>query len=106
MKIIQLPDLCSLRRWYMIILILDFYHYQRDHYLINFTGSMSSESKLIVIKTIHTIVWVFYNVVIFYLAYAVISDQIDYRVWICIGLVLLEGIILLVFNKMCPITVV
>jgi hypothetical protein len=54
----------------------------------------------------HTLIWIFYNVVIFYLLYAVITDRIDKWVWICIGLVVLEGLVLLVFKKMCPITVV
>jgi hypothetical protein len=44
-------------------------------------------------------------VVIFYLVYAVIVDKIDKWVWICIGLILLEGLVLLVFNLFCPITV-
>jgi hypothetical protein len=54
----------------------------------------------------HTLIWIFYNVVIFYLLYAVITDRIDKWVWICIGLVVLEGLVLLVFKKMCPITVI
>ncbi|WP_299990777.1 hypothetical protein [uncultured Pontibacter sp.] len=62
--------------------------------------------KLLLIKVVHTLVWVFYNVVIFYLLYAVIANRIDKWVWICLGLIVLEGLVLLVFNKMCPITVV
>ncbi|MBF8965055.1 hypothetical protein I0P70_17540 [Pontibacter sp. FD36] len=62
--------------------------------------------KLLLIKVVHTLVWVFYNVVIFYLLYAVIANRIDRWVWICLGLIVLEGLVLLVFNKMCPITVV
>ncbi|PKV76013.1 hypothetical protein [Pontibacter ramchanderi] len=62
--------------------------------------------KLLFIKTVHTLVWVFFNVVIFYLLYAVIVGRIDKWVWICLGLIVLEGLVLLVFNKMCPITVV
>ena len=62
--------------------------------------------KLLLIKLVHTLVWVFYNVVIFYLLYAVIIGRIDKWVWICLGLIVLEGLVLLVFNKMCPITVV
>jgi hypothetical protein len=67
---------------------------------------MTAEAKLILIKTIHTLVWVFFNVVIFYLLYAVIVNQIDKWVWICLSLILLEGIVLLVFKKLCPITIV
>lgn len=63
------------------------------------------ERKLVYIKLLHTLIWGFFNLVIFYLLYAVIFDKIDYWVWICIGLVLLEGIVLLVFKWFCPLTI-
>jgi spore maturation protein SpmA len=44
--------------------------------------------------------------VISYLLYAVISNKIDKWVWICLGLILLEGLVLLIFKMICPITVV
>ena len=58
------------------------------------------------VKTIHTLVWIFFNVVIFYFLYAVIVDKVDKWVWICLGLILLEGFVLLVFKNVCPITIV
>lgn len=67
---------------------------------------LTDSQKLLVIKIVHTLVWVFFNVVIFYLLYAVIVGKIDKWVWICLGLIVLEGLVLLVFKKMCPITVV
>jgi hypothetical protein len=71
-----------------------------------YQDQLSNERKLLLLKLVHTLIWTFYNVVIFYLLYAVITDQIDKWVWICIGLVVLEGLVLLVFKKMCPITVI
>ncbi|MES1219644.1 MAG: hypothetical protein ABUT20_29360, partial [Bacteroidota bacterium] len=68
--------------------------------------SMSPNSKLTIIKLIHTIIWLFFNVVIFYMGYAVIVNKIDKWVWICIGLVLLEGLVLLVFKNICPVTLI
>ena len=65
---------------------------------------MKSSNNLLLIKSIHTIIWVFYNVVIFYLLYAVIVNKIDLWVWICIGLVIFEGLILLVFKMFCRLT--
>jgi len=62
--------------------------------------------KLTLVKTVHTLIWLFFNVVIFYLLYAVIVDKIDKWVWICIGLIVLEGIILLIFKKICPVTLI
>ncbi|MEJ7738720.1 MAG: hypothetical protein WKF97_14935 [Chitinophagaceae bacterium] len=58
------------------------------------------------IKIIHTIIWIFFNVVLFYMAYAVIINKIDKYVWIGVALILLGGIVLLVFEKMCPITLI
>ena len=46
-----------------------------------------------------------FNVVIFYLFYAVVSNKIDIWVWIGLGLFALEGITLLLFGMMCPLTV-
>ena len=62
--------------------------------------------KLIFIKLTHTIIWIFFNVVIFYLLYAVVVDKIDKWIWIGLGLFLLEGIILIVFKMKCPLTVI
>lgn len=67
---------------------------------------MTNASKLNLIKLIHTIIWVFYNVVIFYLLYAAITNKIDKWVVICIGLVVMEGLVLLIFRMFCPITVI
>jgi hypothetical protein len=40
------------------------------------------------------------------MAYAVIVNDIDKYVWIGVGIILLEGIVLLIFKKMCPITLI
>ena len=40
------------------------------------------------------------------MAYAVIINKIDKFVWLCIGLIVLEGVVLMLFNKMCPLTVI
>jgi len=65
-----------------------------------------NEIKLLIVKIIHTIVWLFFNVVIFYLLYAVIVNKIDKWIWICIGLVLNEGLVLLLFKMFCPLTII
>lgn len=67
---------------------------------------MTDENKLIFLKSLHTLIWVFFNVVIFYFVYAVIVNKIDRWVWICLGLVVLEGLVLLIFKSFCPITIV
>lgn len=62
--------------------------------------------KLVLIKLLHTVIWVFYNIVIFYLLYAVLKNKIDVWTWICIGLVCIEGIILAIFKLRCPLSIV
>ncbi len=48
---------------------------------------MPPNGKLIAIKSLHTLIWVGYNRVIFYLLYAVIADRMDGWFWIGLGLV-------------------
>ena len=43
---------------------------------------LSGNTKLIIIKIIHTLVWIFFNIVIFYLLYAAITNKIDKWLWI------------------------
>jgi len=63
-------------------------------------------NKLTRIKLVHTLIWIFFNVVIFYLAYAVIVGDIDKWVWIGLGLFAIEGLILVLFKMKCPLTVI
>ena len=66
---------------------------------------MNDETKLTVIKIIHTFIWVCFNFVIFYMLYAVIANKLDYWLWIGYGLFILEGITLMAFKFFCPLTV-
>ncbi len=66
---------------------------------------MKGETKLMLIKAVHTLVWIFFNVVIFYMLYAVLADKIDKWLWIGFGLVILEGLTLLLFKFFCPLTI-
>ena len=63
-------------------------------------------TNLIFIKVLHTAIWIFFNIVIFYFLYAVIIDKIDKWVWICIALIGLECLVLLVFKAVCPVTLI
>lgn len=62
-------------------------------------------TSLIIIKTIHTLIWLFFNVVIFYMLYAAIVGKLDIWLWIGFGLVALEGLTLLAFRFFCPLTI-
>jgi hypothetical protein len=67
---------------------------------------MNNAARLTGIKIIHTFIWIFFNILIFYLLYAVIAGDIDKWVWIGLGLFIAEGIVLLLFKMQCPLTVV
>jgi len=63
---------------------------------------MNGETKLTLIKSIHTLIWIFFNVVIFYMLYAAIANKLDHWLWIGYGFITLEGLILLTFKSHCP----
>lgn len=44
-------------------------------------------------------------VVIFYILYSGICNDINSKTWIAIGLIIMEGIVLLVFKMFCPLTI-
>ena len=67
---------------------------------------MTNETKLRCIKTMHTLIWVFFNIVIFYMVYAVLTGKIDFWLWVCYGLILLEGLTLALCRLYCPITLI
>jgi hypothetical protein len=54
--------------------------------------------KLTIIKFIHTVIWIFFNVVLINMAYAVIVNKIDKLVWMGVAFILTEGIVLLIFK--------
>jgi hypothetical protein len=67
---------------------------------------MDKTGKLSIVKAVHTLIWIFYNCVIFYMLYAAVFNKIDGLFWGCLGMVLLEGMLLLIFKFTCPLTLV
>lgn len=67
---------------------------------------LSSQTKLRIVKIVHTAIWIFFNVVIFYMLYAVIINKIDKWLWIGYGLFIMEGLVLLFFKFFCPLTII
>lgn len=63
-------------------------------------------TKLTAIKIMHTLIWLVFNLILTYMAYAVIVNRINKWVWIGIGLILLEGLVLFIFRGNCPLTLV
>jgi len=67
---------------------------------------MDKTGKLVIVKAVHTLIWFFYNCVISYMLYAALFNKIDGLFWWCLGMVLLEGMVLLIFKFTCPLTLV
>ncbi len=65
---------------------------------------MNPVTKLLTIKIIHTVIWLFFVAVIFYVLYSGITNQINTYTWIGIFLVIGEGLTLLFFKMFCPLT--
>lgn len=62
--------------------------------------------QLILIKVFHTIIWLFFNVVIFYLLVAVLTNKIGKWTWIGLALFAVEGLVLLMYKNTCPLTII
>ncbi len=67
--------------------------------------TMTNENKLKAIKIVHTAIWIFFNIVIFYMLYAVTLGEINRWLWVGYGLIGLESLTLLLFRFYCPLTV-
>ncbi|MBO0320892.1 hypothetical protein J0X14_01175 [Muricauda sp. CAU 1633] len=61
--------------------------------------------RLFWIKLLHTLIWVFFVGIIFYVLYSGITGKINTCTWAGIGLVILEGVVLLIFKMFCPLTI-
>ena len=67
---------------------------------------MNKADKLLAIKLFHTLIWLFFVCIIFYVLYTGITNTINSFTWIAIGLVIGEGIVLLIFKMFCPLTII
>tara|TARA_R110002051_G_scaffold287016_3_gene349687 strand:+ start:587 stop:925 length:339 start_codon:yes stop_codon:yes gene_type:complete len=66
---------------------------------------MKKANKLLAIKIIHTLIWLFFVILIFHVLYSGITDTVNITTWIAIGLVIGEGVVLLIFKMFCPLTI-
>jgi hypothetical protein len=67
---------------------------------------ISSSGKILLIKIIHTIIWVIMVAGIGYILYCGIYDKIDGSLYIALGLLGFEIITLLINRWTCPLTIV
>lgn len=66
--------------------------------------AMDKNGKLQVIKWVHTLIWIFFVYAIFYILYSGITNRINSFTWIAIAMIFGEGLVLLIFKKFCPLT--
>ncbi|MCB9064119.1 MAG: hypothetical protein H6551_03140 [Chitinophagales bacterium] len=62
--------------------------------------------QLTLIKLLHTVIWVLMVGIIFHVVWSGVTGNINIYSWISVGVVILEGIVLLIFGGSCPLTVV
>ncbi|MGE0020381.1 MAG: hypothetical protein AB7S72_11990 [Draconibacterium sp.] len=67
---------------------------------------MNPSGKLTTVKIVHTLIWLFFVTVIFYILYSGISNKITITTWIAIGLIIAEGVVLVLFKMFCPLTLI
>jgi hypothetical protein len=63
-----------------------------------------STMKLFLVKVLHTFIWAFFVSIIGFIVYAGIWNRLSSWVWIAVGLIIAEGIVLLLNKGKCPLT--
>ena len=67
---------------------------------------MNSEIKLILVKSIHSLIWTIMVASIAYILWSGITSNISIYTWLAISAVLLETLVLAIFKGSCPLTIV
>ena len=67
-------------------------------------STQDNNRKLFLIRLVHTLIWIFFVLVIGYILYAGIFDALGIWVWLAIGSIILEGVILKLNHGSCPLT--
>jgi len=65
----------------------------------------SPAAKLVLIKSIHTLIWVVMVCIIGYVVYSGLSGYITIYSWLAVAAVIVEGLVLWLFKGKCPLTV-
>lgn len=67
--------------------------------------AISPASKLVLIKSIHTLIWIVMVCFIGYVVYSGVSGNITVYSWLAVAAVIVEGLVLWLFKGKCPLTV-
>lgn len=63
-------------------------------------------SRLVLIKTVHTIIWAVLAAATLYIVYSGYTNKLTPLLWFCVGLIVFEGLVLLINKWSCPLTAV
>ena len=66
---------------------------------------MDNSKKLSLVKILHTAIWCVFVVAILFVLYAGVFDKVNTLVWYCIGLIIIEGMVLFACKWRCPLTI-
>ena len=61
-------------------------------------------SKLLAVKVIHTLIWIAMVAVILYVDWSGFTNNISVYSWSAVGVIVIEGLVLLLFKGHCPLT--
>ncbi len=67
---------------------------------------MKASHKLFWIQVLHTLVWLFFVGLIFFIVSSGITGNITAFTWIAMGSIIGEGLVLLLFKMFCPLTLI
>ena len=61
-------------------------------------------NKVIIVKSIHSVIFVFIVICLFYILYCAIARRYDWTLLTALGAIFLEGLILILNRWQCPLT--
>ena len=67
--------------------------------------AVSPAIKLVLIKSLHTLIWIVMVCIIGYVVYSGVSGNITVYSWLAVAAVIVEGLVLWLFKGKCPLTV-
>lgn len=66
--------------------------------------NISNDTKLALVKSLHSVIWVMFVTLIFYVLLSGITGNISLYSWLAVAAVCIEGLILIIFKGSCPLT--
>lgn len=66
--------------------------------------NLKKETKLVIVKTVHSIIWGMFVAIIFFVLWSGITGNVSVYSWIAVASVCIEGLVLLIFKGSCPLT--